>query len=1058
MADKILKARVKMKTDTTANWDKQSAFIPLKGEIIVYNDDGLSPRIKIGNGSTLLSELPFIGDRMILEDSVGKATQGIYINNDGEFQPMRYVLEQNVRSTSKLTDEQVVSAEKHYIPIADEQSKMVIKAVETERSDDIVNLISGINIEQDTKGHIVNVTADSITLPGFKNYVPSTRMINNHSLEQDIILTASDVGAAAFKHTHSVSDIIEGGTFNESLIPLIPTSKLEGTISVDKLTGVIPSSLLPSYVDDVLEYNNKTSFPTSGESGKIYIDKTTSKSYRWSGSIYTEISSSLALGETSSTAFQGDLGKIAYEHATAEETKYESGLYKITINTEGHITKADPVSGQDIINLDISEIDTGATDITVTGAGNVITDASYDPTTRTITLIKGATHNNSENYTLPIATYNSLGGVKPAYSSTETANFITATASNTLSPTIQAKTTLVDRYYAIESDKEGRLFVNVPWESFTGTTGPAYNVVSSSSNGLAPAFGLAASGIIDSSDNDWVLTSKNGNIGWYKLPTNVFKNDVIQDTNTTYTFATGSDDGTFTVTPSNGTAQSVAIKGLGSNAYTSTAYLPLAGGTVTGTTIFKGKDSTSGNNVSLYLQDYSGNNKTKMAAGDGHIWTSKFSSYGMGDNYFSLATGIDGNSRAAIGVDSSNNAFFIRGWKKGSESSTTAQERFFLPAPTETSSKVDYGIWTTKEYRLGYIQNEKNYPVEREEDTNKLYVNVPWTDNNTNYYHTPSYTSTVSSTATGIASNGATNVKIATGTGVNDLYIPVATATTPGIAIVYPAASCTTFSSDAGTVTPLAVQKGAKMFAITRPSKDSPSRSVTPKAIARWLNEDGDLDNSKITIEDVTNSKDSSKKAQVITIPAEGNKKMVYGYCTDQVDGTSFIGGVFDASATSYPYNQGLAIGGTSGNLLWKGARVATADDLVVATTSKNGLMSTSMVAKLNGIDSTYTKKPITYHLTTGGLVIDSTDGSHETYASMEITETSTGESLSSLSANDTIIADVDLSAATANTIDSILDDWGTVDRIEVQDGKIILHFYNGVYTSGFDFIIKVFK
>ena len=276
MADKILKARVKMKTDTTANWDKQSAFIPLKGEIIVYNDDGLSPRIKIGNGSTLLSELPFIGDRMILEDSVGKATQGIYINKDGEFQPMRYVLEQNVRSTSKLTDEQVVSAEKHYTPIADEQSKMVIKAIETEASDDIVNLISGINIEQDTKGHIVNVTADSITLPGFKNYVPSTRMINNHSLEQDIILTASDVGAessgtiqalnysddddgfvtsvtqssgqisvnkatlpeatelvkgittvgasdgaAAFKHTHSVSDIVEGGTLNESLIPSI---------------------------------------------------------------------------------------------------------------------------------------------------------------------------------------------------------------------------------------------------------------------------------------------------------------------------------------------------------------------------------------------------------------------------------------------------------------------------------------------------------------------------------------------------------------------------------------------------------------------------------------------------------------------------------------------------------------------------------------------------------------------------------------------------------------------------------------------------------------------
>lgn len=154
--------------------------------------------------------------------------------------------------------------------------------------------------------------------------------------------------------------------------------------------------------------------------------------------------------------------------------------------------------------------------------------------------------------------------------------------------------------------------------------------------------------------------------------------------------------------------------------------------------------------------------------------------------------------------------------------------------------------------------------------------------------------------------------------------LPAASGTSAGITIVYPAASCTTFSSDSGTVTPLAVQKGAKMFApvvcISRPS------ASTINAVARYNNTTGDVKNSKITIEDVTNSKDSSKKANVLVIPAEGGKKMVYGYCTDQVDGTSFIGGVFDASATSYPYAAGLAIGGTSGNLLWKGKQVATTD------------------------------------------------------------------------------------------------------------------------------------
>lgn len=158
--------------------------------------------------------------------------------------------------------------------------------------------------------------------------------------------------------------------------------------------------------------------------------------------------------------------------------------------------------------------------------------------------------------------------------------------------------------------------------------------------------------------------------------------------------------------------------------------------------------------------------------------------------------------------------------------------------------------------------------------------------------------------------------------------LPAASGTQAGITIVYPAASCTTFSSDSGTVTPLAVQKGAKMFAITRPS------STTVNAVARYSNTTGDVQDSKITVENVTNTRDTSKTANVLVIPAEGNKKMVYGYCTDQVDGTSFIGGVFDADATEYPYNQGLAIGGTSGNLLWKGVKVATTSD--IPTTLKN--------------------------------------------------------------------------------------------------------------------------
>ena len=63
-----------------------------------------------------------------------------------------------------------------------------------------------------------------------------------------------------------------------------------GIASLDA-NGLIPSSQLPSFVDDVLEFANLAGFPTSGDAGKIYVAIDTGKVYRWSGSTYIEISS-----------------------------------------------------------------------------------------------------------------------------------------------------------------------------------------------------------------------------------------------------------------------------------------------------------------------------------------------------------------------------------------------------------------------------------------------------------------------------------------------------------------------------------------------------------------------------------------------------------------------------------------------------------------------------------------------------------------------------------------------------------------------------------------------
>ena len=87
-----------------------------------------------------------------------------------------------------------------------------------------------------------------------------------------------------------------------------------GVASLDS-SGRIPASQIPGGFDNIKEYNNLKSFPTTGEEGKIYVAKDTNLTYRWTGTQYIEISPSLALGETSKTAYRGDRGKTAYEHS-----------------------------------------------------------------------------------------------------------------------------------------------------------------------------------------------------------------------------------------------------------------------------------------------------------------------------------------------------------------------------------------------------------------------------------------------------------------------------------------------------------------------------------------------------------------------------------------------------------------------------------------------------------------------------------------------------------------------------------------------------------------------
>ena len=121
--------------------------------------------------------------------------------------------------------------------------------------------------------------------------------------------TSGDASRA--DHVHDMPTAADVGAVDVALI-----GAADGVAELDS-GGLVPSAQLPAYVDDVVEAANFAALPGTGATGKIYVTLDNNLTYRWSGSVYVEISASLALGETSSTAYRGDRGKTAYDHSQA---------------------------------------------------------------------------------------------------------------------------------------------------------------------------------------------------------------------------------------------------------------------------------------------------------------------------------------------------------------------------------------------------------------------------------------------------------------------------------------------------------------------------------------------------------------------------------------------------------------------------------------------------------------------------------------------------------------------------------------------------------------------
>ena len=185
--------------------------------------------------------------------------------------------------------------------------------------------------------------------------IPPATPTNNGlmSAEDKSKLDTVETGAEVNK-VNSVNSKAGDVTLNAedlNAIPIDLKGAVNGVAELDA-NGKVPSSQLPAGVDDIIECSSISEFPITGQTGKIYVALDTNLTYRWGGSSYVEISPSLALGETSSTAFRGDRGQEAYNHAINNKgSAFSNGFYKITTNGEGHVTAATPVTKADITAL-----------------------------------------------------------------------------------------------------------------------------------------------------------------------------------------------------------------------------------------------------------------------------------------------------------------------------------------------------------------------------------------------------------------------------------------------------------------------------------------------------------------------------------------------------------------------------------------------------------------------------------------------------------------------------------------------------------------------------------
>jgi len=173
------------------------------------------------------------------------------------------------------------------------------------------------------------------------------------------------------------TDKIAGSTFSHEDANEIKTavnSKVD-KVTGDRLITAAEISKLATLTDEIIEVDNYEALPGIGTTGILYVTLDTNFLYRWTGSVYTEVSAGIALGETSITAYRGDRGKTAYDHSQDSvvhvTSQNKSDLAAVTLPTIVNlITGSNAILFNNILGQDYGVYNMTSGNLTLTAQTN----------------------------------------------------------------------------------------------------------------------------------------------------------------------------------------------------------------------------------------------------------------------------------------------------------------------------------------------------------------------------------------------------------------------------------------------------------------------------------------------------------------------------------------------------------------------------------------------------------------------------------------------------------------------------------------------------------------